>query len=202
MYRPLIGIIGGVPGMGKTSISGSVARNLGIDIVLSSDYLREFLRPFSEKMDSEVIETSVYDAWKFYGEMTGENIIRGYLDQSAIINSGMNRVVSRAAANGEDMIIETLYFVPSQFAIPDSADVRMCYIYTEDENTHRKRLEERGSYTHRNSPGKRLSAHLEEYRTIMKYTIEECKKYKINTFENSNYEETRDQIMEFMGKHD
>ncbi|MGC8608522.1 MAG: mevalonate-3-phosphate 5-kinase [Thermoplasmata archaeon] len=202
MYKPLIAVIGGVPGMGKTSISGYIARNLGIDIVLSSDYLREFIRPFSEKIDGGLIETSVYDAWKFFGEMNSDNIIKGYLKQSAIINEGMNRVISRAAGNGEDLIIETLYFVPSQMDVPGSVNAKICYIYAEDEFIHRKRLEERENYTHKNSSGKRLSAHLFEYRAIMDYTVGECRKYGIKTFDNSDYDRTRNDILEYMKEND
>ncbi|WP_162509717.1 AAA family ATPase [Thermogymnomonas acidicola] len=38
-------LIGGIPGVGKTSMAGAVARMLDIDIVLSGDYLREMVRP-------------------------------------------------------------------------------------------------------------------------------------------------------------
>lgn len=162
--------IGGVPGVGKTSISGYIARNTDIDIVLSSDYLREFLRPFAPQESH--LETSVYDAWKFYGDMSDDNIIRGYLDQARPIMGGINRVIARALANGEDLIIESLYFVPDMMDEMVLKNAFLAYVYIDDPDLHRSRLEDRINYTHRNSPGSRLAAHLKEYRTIMDYSMD------------------------------
>ena len=64
--KKVVILIGGVPGVGKSSISGYLSRELGFDIVLSGDYLREFLRPFI-KSDQQIASSSVYDSWKFFG---------------------------------------------------------------------------------------------------------------------------------------
>ena len=68
-------LIGGVPGVGKTSLSGSIAASNGINIVLSGDYLREFLRAYKNE-SAEILGYSVYDSWKYFGDMTVDNIIK------------------------------------------------------------------------------------------------------------------------------
>ena len=71
--------IGGVPGVGKTSLSGILSKKLGIDIVLSGDYLREFIRPLLKDPESiKLLSTSVYDSWKAFGNKTRDNIIKGF----------------------------------------------------------------------------------------------------------------------------
>ena len=84
---PII-IIGGIPGVGKTSISGYLARQLNINIVLSGDYIREIIRPFFP--EDHVINFSVYETWKKYGENNEENVINGFLNQGEIINKATN----------------------------------------------------------------------------------------------------------------
>ena len=82
MKDSYIFLLGGVPGVGKTSISGHIARELGINIVISGDYIRESLRPFFPVDD--VINMSVYDSWKMFGENTDENLIKGFIEQGKI----------------------------------------------------------------------------------------------------------------------
>ncbi|MDE1860571.1 MAG: hypothetical protein KGH72_02520 [Candidatus Micrarchaeota archaeon] len=61
-------IVGGIPCVGKSSICASLAKSLGIGIVLSGDYLREFIRPIiAEDSRYTVLNTSVYDSWKKFG---------------------------------------------------------------------------------------------------------------------------------------
>lgn len=189
-------LIGGIPGVGKSSISGYIARQTGIDIVLSGDYLREFLRPVCE--DMEVLKTSVYEAWKYFGPETEENIRKGFLEQGKIINSGTEAVLRRAINNGESLILETLYFIPSQLSPDILNNIRPLYIYIESKELNARRLLERENYTHLNSPGQRLADQLDRYRVMMNHSLDECREYGIATFENSDYMRTREQILEYV----
>lgn len=188
-------LIGGIPGVGKSSISGYIARNLGIDLVLSGDYLREFLRPFSDVHSFKVLNSSVYDSWSLYGEKNRENIERGFLSQAAIINRGVSAVLSRSIENGEPLILESLYFVPSQLE-PGLLDrIIPVYIHISDKVVHEKRLNERQDFTHFNSPGQRLSKQLDTYRVMMDYSIRECRELGIPIYDNMDYLNTREKIL-------
>ena len=194
--RAKIILMGGIPGVGKSSISGYIARELGIDLVLSGDYLREFVRPVCP--DLEVLQVSVYDAWKTYGSESQDTVLKGFLDQARVINSGTNAVLKRAIANGESLILETLYFVPSQLDENVLSEITPLYIYISDRDLNAKRLNERQQYTHFNSPGKRLADQLDRYRIMMSYSLEECGKFGIRTFENLDYMKTREQILDYV----
>ena len=198
MKKNQIILIGGIPGVGKTSISGFLARELGINVVMSGDYLREFLRPFCKTLNMEIMEMSVYDAWQNFGEKNEENIIRGFLDQGKIMNSGTNRLLRRSIDNGEPLIIETLYFLPSQMDKDILGKITSFYIHISDMNINAERLLERKRFTHYNSPGERLAGKLHEYRMMMKRSMEECRDYGIKTFDNIDYMETRKLILEYV----
>ena len=194
MSKSYVLLIGGVPGVGKTSISGYIARELGINIVLSGDYIRESLRPFFPKDD--VINLSVYDSWKLSGENTDENLIRGFIEQGKKVNLATHRIMERAIDNGEPMIVETLYFIPDHFR--DIMD-KICsaYLYIEDMNLHVERLNQRQEFTHFNSPGTRLSGNIINYRKIMDYSIKASDENHLRKFNNSDYAETRKELLQF-----
>lgn len=195
MNKAPVILIGGIPGVGKTSISGYIAKKMDINIVMSGDYIREIIRSFTPEED--ILQYSVYDSWKKYGENSEENLIKGFLDQGRLINRATCSLIERAIKNGEPVIIETLYFIPEQISRLINEIIPL-YIHISDFNTHVKRLNERENYTHFNSPGERLSSNLENYRIIMKESMRQSKKFGIKLFDNMNYIDTRDSILQYI----
>ncbi len=198
MNHPKIVLIGGIPGVGKTSIAGEIAKALDIDIVLSGDYLREFIRPFGDYAKFSVMSRSVYDAWTSFGERNRENIVSGFLAQSEIMNAGISAIIRRAVGNGEDMVIEQLHFVPSQLGRDLINKILPIYLYIHDIDIHRDRLRERVNFTHANSPGERLADQLDTYRLMMDYSLEESRSYGIRIFESSDYRKTLKDVLTFV----
>ena len=190
-------LIGGVPGVGKTSLSGAIASSYGINIVLSGDYLREFLRAYQDK-NNNALGYSVYDAWKYLGNMTVDNIIKGYKEQAKFIWKGLRAVIDRGIKNGESMVIETLYFEPDYFSDIAKDLILPVYIYISDRKIHEQRLGEREEFTHPGSSGKRLIEHLYEYRTIMDSSIEESRANNIAMIDNISYENTKEKLMKMV----
>ncbi|MCW6168274.1 MAG: AAA family ATPase [Thermoplasmatales archaeon] len=188
--------IGGIPGVGKTSISGYLAKALNIDIVLSGDYLREFMRPFFP--DDSVIQNSVYDAWKQFGTDSRENIEKGFIEQAKLINKGFNSIFKRAISNGESVILESLYFLPSLID-PDIKDkLIMLYLYVENVEENAKKLLERTKYTHSESPGNRLADQLPRYRILMDTSMKECKAFNVPVFDTTDYYASRMKISQYI----
>ena len=198
MNHPKIVLIGGIPGVGKTSIAGEIAKALAIDIVLSGDYLREFIRPFGDYAKFSVMSKSVYNAWTSFGERNRENIVSGFLAQSKIMNAGISAIIRRAAGNGEDIVIEQLHFVPSQLGKDLINQIIPIYLYIHDIDIHRNRLRERVNFTHANSPGERLADQLDTYRFMMDYSLEESRSYGIRIFESSDYGKTLKDVLAFV----
>ncbi|KPV47323.1 2-phosphoglycerate kinase [Acidiplasma aeolicum] len=187
-------LIGGIPGVGKTSMAGYVAREFNINIVLSGDYLREFLRPYA----GEILSKSVYESWQFFGEKTEDNIIKGYYEQSKIMYSGINAVLARAIRNGEPLILETLYYIPELIDKNIIDDIIKIYIYVSDHNVHEEMLNSREKFTHINSPGYRLVQQLPVYEVMEKYTLNLLKKYDVFTVDSTNYQLARKKIIKYI----
>lgn len=192
-------IVGGIPCVGKTSICGHIARKLEIDIMLSTDYLREFLRSaVSGDNNYDVLNTSVYDAWKKFGERGRETIVKGYRDQGTIISKGINSLIERANKNQESLIIETLYFIPEQMPALKNPNVMPIYIQVSDSEVYKKMVLERDKFTHPGQSGERLLHHLDAYRFMADDAVECCRKNGIKVFDNLNYAKTREDIVKFI----
>jgi len=190
-------LIGGVPGVGKTSISGYVARNLGINLVFSGDYIRETIRAFVD--ENSILNKSVYDSWQPFGENNEENLLKGFNAQGEMVNRATKKILERAIDNGEPVIIETLYFIPEQLG-DLIKNITSIYLYIEDEKLHIERLNERQNYTHFGSSGQRLSSNIKNYRVIMRKSLEYARKYSIPVVDNKIYGEARDQVLEICRK--
>ncbi len=199
MAKPIIVYIGGVPGVGKTSYAAHISKEFGIGVLLSGDYMREFLKEsiISEE-DKEILKYSVYDSWKAFGKKTDDNIIKGFLKQGEIVNRGMDAVLNRAKLNGESLVVESLYFIPEQIRSLSDKDVIKMYIHISDREKHRQRLLERSLYTHINSPGDRLAENIDTYRKIMEHSLASAKKNGIHTFDNTDYMATREEVIEYI----
>lgn len=189
-------LIGGVPGVGKSSISGELAREFDFNILLSGDYLREFYRSYVPK--EHEINTSVYQAWTKFGEKNESNVLKGFLSQSESMAAGIKGIISRASANGEYLALETLYFVPSLFEDMLKETIPL-YLYIREEKDHRESLNSRINFTHFNSPGERLSERLWEYRIMMNYSLKESAEYGIRTFDMSDYLSSKKKVIEYIG---
>lgn len=186
--------IGGIPGVGKSSISGYLARNLSIDIVLSGDYLREFSRPIASDDFSGILGVSVYEAWKKFGDYSEGNVLKGFLEQAKAISLGINAVLKRAVSNGESLVLETLYFVPDFLDQSLLKTILPFYIHISDMGVNSSRLMERDHYTHIASSGDRLARELPSYWIMKNYSLDQCRKHSIRVFDNMNYEATRNDI--------
>lgn len=188
-------LIGGVPGVGKSSMSGELARKLGFNILLSGDYLREFYRAYVSQDNS--INTSVYEAWKNFGERSEVNVLKGFLSQAETMSAGIESIIRRASDNGEYLVMETLYFVPSMISSVIDGAIPL-YLYIEDEKDHARSLNSRTEFTHFKSPGQRLSEKLWEYRIMMRYSIEESRKSGIPVFDMTDYSAAREKIISYV----
>lgn len=188
--------IGGIPGVGKTSISGYLAKTLNIDIVLSGDYLREFLRPMFPK--DHILQHSVYDAWRPYGDSSRENVETGFREQTKIISKGFNSMFKRAVDNGESLILESLYFLPSMIDEAYRDNIFMIYLFVEKSERNAEKLMERTKFTHSSSPGNRLVEQLPRYRIIMEISMDECNSYGIPVFDTTEYDSARTKIYRYI----
>ena len=79
---PIILLVGGATGTGKSTIATEVAYRLGISRVTSTDFVRQTMRAFFSREFMPSIHYSSFEAGRAVSGMAGEQAVAGFLEQT------------------------------------------------------------------------------------------------------------------------
>ena len=117
--KPLILLIGGAAGVGKSTIATEVGHRMGIVRTQSTDMLREVMRMMTPRALSPVLHTSSYNAWKVLPDIEektkfDEKLLRsGYLRQNEKLAVACEAIITRALKEKVSLILEGVHIHPS-----------------------------------------------------------------------------------------
>lgn len=172
---PLIILIGGSTGSGKSTIATQLATRLGITRVVSTDAVREVLRSaFTQEM-FPTLYTSSFEADKAIRQPiphTGDRLIIGFREQARAVAVGAQSLIDRAIAEGTDMIIEGAHLVPGFLEGVDSDEALIVplLVVVEDEDLHRSHFFLRGRDLGKRGHERYLNS-FKKIRKIQKYMV-------------------------------
>ncbi|AAL80202.1 2-phosphoglycerate kinase [Pyrococcus furiosus DSM 3638] len=191
---PLIILLGGPTGVGKSTIATELAFRLGIRSVIGTDTIREVMRKIITPELLPTIHTSTFLAWKeLRGTVTGSPIIAGFESQVNAVAVGVNAVIQRAIKEGLNAIIEGIHLVPGFIKI----DYEMAFMYmivARSREELEARFYERTRYSKRSA--QYYISHLDEIMEIQEYLIKKAREYRVPIIENVELEKTISTIME------
>jgi 2-phosphoglycerate kinase len=116
--RPLLLLISGAVGSGKSTIATEVAHLLDIVRIQSTDMLREVMRMMIPERLSPVLHCSTFDAWKalpirdLKDRSRDQLIADGYRSQAELLAVACEAVMQRAVEEGVPMILEGVHAYP------------------------------------------------------------------------------------------
>jgi 2-phosphoglycerate kinase len=172
---PLIILIGGATGVGKSTIATQLATRLGITRVVSTDAVREVLRSsFTKEMFPTLYESS-FNADKAVRQPiphSGDRLIIGFREQAAAVSVGAQSLIDRAIAENTDMILEGAHLVPGFLEKVDSDDAVIVplLVTIDDEDLHRGHFYRRDRDTGTRASERYLKA-FKKIRKIQKYMV-------------------------------
>lgn len=117
--RPLLILIGGTIGCGKSTIATALAHRLDIVRIQSTDMLREVMRIMMPERLLPVLHTSSFEAWRKlpFGEEGHEDVDRliadGYQSQAELVTVACDAVLDRARKERLSLILEGVHIQPS-----------------------------------------------------------------------------------------
>jgi len=118
--RPLIILIGGAPGCGKSAVSVELATRMEIVRTQSTDMLREVMRLMIPERLLPVLHTSSFNAWEALPETDIKSatdhyriIAQGYSAQAELLSVPCEAVVSRALRENVSLIMEGVHLQPT-----------------------------------------------------------------------------------------
>jgi 2-phosphoglycerate kinase len=202
--RPLIMLIGGTTGCGKSTIATEVAHRLGIIRTQSTDMLREVMRMLIPERLLPALHTSSFNAWrrmpayKETEEITEEMMIGGYLHQSEMVAVPCEAVVQRALSERVSLIVEGVHVHPVLIErFPRSANAVivpvMLAVLKQDRLKHQ--LKGRGVTSPDRSIQSQYLSNFDSIWSLQSYLLSESDNRSIQILENDDIEKTTDRVM-------
>jgi 2-phosphoglycerate kinase len=197
---PLIILIGGATGVGKSTIATQLATRLGITRVVSTDAVREVLRSAFTAEMFPTLYASSFEADKAVRQPiphSGDRLIIGFREQAAAVAVGAQALLDRAIAEGTDIILEGAHLVPGFLsnAEHEEAVIVPLLVTVEDEDLHMSHFYAR-SRESRLRPGDRYVANFKKIRRIQKYMVSSALMRGVPTIEHYDLDETLSQIID------
>jgi 2-phosphoglycerate kinase len=174
LERPLLVLLGGVTGVGKSTVATRLAARLGITHVIATDQVRQVVRAFFSHEFLPSVHHSSFDVARALSDSPHDaaGTVGGFLRQAHDIAPGLDAVVERAITDRTPMVVEGVHLlpdIPSAHLCARATTVRVM-IGVRDEAEHREHFHTRGLQTLR-APERYLEA-LDRIRTIQDYLVE------------------------------
>jgi 2-phosphoglycerate kinase len=201
--EPLLLLIGGTTGTGKSTIATEAAHRLGITRVTSTDFIRQTMRAFFAEDFMPSVHFSSFDArlslTRAEEEESGDAAILGFLDQTRNVLVGVNAAMERSATERWSMVLEGVHLVPGMVAadVPGAVVVQ-CVVAIEDENLHRSHFWVRDFATEGLRPLEKYLDALPQIREIQDYLVERARRYDIPVIVNESLDGAIGEVMDLV----
>ena len=195
--RPILIMIGGAPGTGKSAVATEVAQRLGIVRTQSTDMLREVMRMMIPERLMPVLHRSSYDSWRGLpgkGDDTApsaDTLIDGFWAQTDLLSVPCEAVMRRSLLESTSLIIEGIH-VQHELVdlIPEGTNAIAVPIFlaVPHPDTLRNRFRGRSELVQ----GRRAERYLEHFDAIWQlqsYLLAEADRHQIPIIVNYNREQ-------------
>jgi 2-phosphoglycerate kinase len=198
LERPLIVLLSGVTGVGKSTVATQLAGRLGFVHVIATDQVRQVVRAFFTHEFLPSVHHSSFDVARALSELPedAEGTIAGFLRQVHDIAPGVDALVERAISDRTPMVLEGVHLLPhlpSPSLCAQATTVR-ALIAARDPEEHRRNFHIRGLQTLR-APERYLEA-LDRIRVLQEYLIGRAEAAGIPVIDAGGLEPTLRRVLE------
>jgi len=197
---PIIVLIGGSTGTGKSTIAAEVAHRLGITRVTSTDFIRQTMRAFFSREFMPTIHYSSFEAGlALDDDVTGDPAIVGFVDQCRHVCVGVDAAIGRALTEGWSMVLEGVHLVPGLVpAELEGALLVHAVVEIADEDVHRMHFHVRDAATGGIRAMDKYLDRLGDIRRVQTYLVGRARREGVPVVENANVERTIDTVIELV----
>jgi 2-phosphoglycerate kinase len=190
--RPVIILLGGAAGVGKTSLALEVAHRLGIGRVYSTDSVRQIMRIMLSRELVPAIHGSSYDAYRLFpADSLGDDpVVEGFRAQAATVSVGIRGSVDRAISENTSLVMDGVSIVPGMLDVEsyaDRADVIFLVVATLDEEAFRNRFSARAADQKERAPHRYLE-NLDAILRIQEHFLELADRYDVPIVDNVSFD--------------
>jgi len=201
--RPMILLIGGASGTGKSVLVTEIAQPLEIVRIQSSDLLREVMRMMVPERLVPVLHKSSYDAWQALpgsensGDGEDTDLIAGYRAQAELLMVPCEAVIKRSLQEGSSLILEGVHVHHAMVdMVPAESDAIVIPIMMSVLN--RDRLRDRFRGRGKKVDERRAERYLKHFASIWRlqsYLLSEADRMQIPIIVNNHREQVVRDVM-------
>ena len=196
--RPLLVMIAGTAGVGKSTLASMLGSRLGITRVIPTDVVRQVLRACFSHEFLPAVHYSSFEAERSVDIVTGERDadLLGFARQAEAVMSGVSAIVDRAVQESMSMVVEGVHLVPgmTQPRVGDRCVLVEVLVVVEDEERHRAHFPLRGG----ERPADRYLDRLEQIRKLQSYLTERARTSEVPVVENASIDASLATVMELV----
>lgn len=192
--RPVVVLIGGATGVGKSTVATKLAARLDLNRVITTDTVREIMRGFLSPLDAPGIHRSSFEA-------NASDPVPEFIDQAAVVTRGLTELVKRMITERKDVIVEGVHLVPGGFsggpvaALRNDAVVCQVLLVLGDPDVHRSHFLHRLENEHGRDP-RRYLRHFDAIRRVQAHLIELAAIHGVPTVEAQSLDDAIQAVIE------
>jgi 2-phosphoglycerate kinase len=190
---PLVVLMGGTTGVGKSTIATQLAARLGIVRVVASDAVREVMRAMFSRELMPSLHASSFEAGSVLREPPGRDAaIVGFREQTSAVAVGLQALIERAAIEGTSIVLEGAHIVPGFFDVSSWQDRILAVpvvITVEDEDMHRSHFIARW-VDHEGRPATRYLDGFDNIRRIQRFIKSQALSHGVPVVPNYDFDRT------------
>jgi 2-phosphoglycerate kinase len=199
---PLILLVGGATGTGKSTVATDVAYRLGITRVTSTDFVRQTMRAFFSREFMPAIHHSSFEAGRATADDEDEGnqaVLDGFLEQTREVLVGVRAAIDRALEEGWSMVLEGVHLVPGMLPKEiEGALVVECVLSIEDGEAHASHFWIRDTDSEGVRPYEKYLDAFDDIRLIQTYILGRARKHDVPVIENGSIEAAIGEVMELV----
>ena len=193
---PLILLVGGATGTGKSTVATEVAYRLGITRVTSTDFIRQTMRAFFSEEFMPSIHHSSFEAVP--STDAPDPVVAGFFEQTRNVLVGVRAVLDRALHERWSIVLEGVHLVPGMLPPIEDALVVHCVLEIEEPQAHAAHFWVRDATSEGLRPVQRYLDALDDIRFVQDAIVERARRAGVPVVENSNIERTVATVMELV----
>ena len=183
--RPLVLMLSGTTGVGKSTLATMAAHRLGITRVIATDVIRQVLRASFSRDFMPSVHSSAF-----------EEDMEGYAEQAEAVGTGVAAIVERACDEGTPVVIEGVHVAPGMLSteLAGRCLVVEAVLVVEDRDLHRAHFEARGD----RRPAERYLARFDQIRHIQDHLAGKGSARGVAVIDNANIDEALGRVMDLV----
>jgi 2-phosphoglycerate kinase len=200
MEVPLVILVGGATGVGKSTLATEVAHRLGITRVASTDMIRQVMRAFFSIDLMPAIHYSSFEAAQAMRvPLPSETDLSraGFIEQTKAVAVGISSLIERAIDEAQSMIVEGVHLVPGFLDRSrwKEALVLEFVLAVSDTELHRRHFAVRDWETGGIRALRRYDKGFPHIRRIQKYILAQAATHEVPVIDNVRIDDSVTRVM-------